>query len=111
MTSRAPAGPTIHPGEILQEEFLTPHHVSRARLARATGLPYGRLRRLSHGQGRITAETALLLGRVFRTTPEFWLALQAHYDLGWAQANISPDRVARARTLGTRLQQEQRRRG
>jgi plasmid maintenance system antidote protein VapI len=62
------------------------------------------------GRSRITAEAALLLGRVFRTTPQFWLNLQAHHDLTRAQATIDPTRVARAWALGRRLQRAQRRR-
>lgn len=100
----------IHPGEILQEEFLNPHGLSRARLARATGLSYGRLSRLARGHGRISGEIAVLLARVFRTTPEFWLNLQAHYDLARAQATMAPAQVAGARALRRRLQRARRRR-
>ena len=106
--NRGNSGP-IHPGEILQEEFLGPHGLSRAQLARATGLSYSRLSRLARGRGRINGSVALLLGRVFRTTPGFWLNLQAHYDLARAQVTIAPTQVARARALARRLQRLQRR--
>ena len=110
MTGPRGTGDPIHPGEILRAEFLSPHRLSRARLARATGLSYGRLARLVRGHGRISGEAALLLGRVFRTTPEFWLNLQAHYDLARAQAKASPARVAGAKAFGVRLQRARRRR-
>jgi len=71
MTGSRGAGDPIHPGEILQTEFLGPHGLSLVRLARATGLSSGRLVRLIRGRSRISGEVALLLGRVFRTAPEF----------------------------------------
>jgi addiction module HigA family antidote len=106
--SRGDSDP-IHPGEILQAEFLAPHGLSRARLARATGLSYSRLARLARGRGRISGEVALLLARVFRTTPQFWLNLQAHYDLARAQAQLAPAQVVRAKAFGDRLQRARRR--
>lgn len=109
MTPPNVASLPIHPGEILAAEFLAPHGLSRARLARTTGLSYGRLTRLARGRGRLDAEAALLLGRVFRTTPEFWLALQAHYDLERAQAQLTPAQIARAQAFGARLRRAHRR--
>ncbi|MGF1593083.1 MAG: HigA family addiction module antitoxin [Kiloniellaceae bacterium] len=103
MTGPWGAGDPIHPGEILQTEFLGPHGLSKTRLARATGLSSSRLARLTRGRGRIGGEVAFLLGRAFHTTPEFWLNLQAHYDLERAQATIAPAPVAHARTLGRQL--------
>lgn len=110
MTGPRGKGDPIHPGEILQAEFLGPHRLNRARVARATGLSYGWLTRLAQGRGRISGEAALLLARVFRSEPEFWLNLQAHYDLERAQARLAPAKVARARAFGTWLQRARRRR-
>jgi addiction module HigA family antidote len=71
----------IHPGEILREEFLRPLGVSAAELARAVRVPANRVTRLLNGQAAVTPDTALRLARALRTTPEFWLALQARFDL------------------------------
>ena len=95
MTLERSGSAPIHPGEVLEAEFLIPHGLSRARLARAMGLSYGRLTRLSQGRTRIGGEAALLLARIFQTTPEFWLNLQAHCDL--ARASAAHIRAGRAR--------------
>jgi len=71
----------IHPGEILKEEFLGPLELSAAELARAIHVPPNRVTRLINGQAAVTPDTALRLGRAFRTTPEFWLNLQMRFDL------------------------------
>ena len=71
----------IHPGEILMEEFLEPLEVSQNRLAIAIGVPPRRINEIVHGKRRITADTALRLGRYFGTTDRFWLNLQTRYDL------------------------------
>lgn len=73
--------PSIHPGEILREEFLDPLGITPYALARDTGIDKGNLSRILHGKSSITAETALRLGKYFGTGPESWINLQAHYDL------------------------------
>jgi antitoxin HigA-1 len=73
--------PPVHPGEILQEEFLGPLAVSQYRLARELGVPPRRINEIVHGQRRITAGTALRLARYFGTSERFWMNLQARYDL------------------------------
>jgi addiction module HigA family antidote len=73
--------PPIHPGEILLEEFLKPMGVTQYRLAKDTSVDPRRINEIVHGSRAITADTALRLGRFFGTSPEFWLNLQAHYDL------------------------------
>jgi len=73
--------PLIHPGEILLEEFLKPMGVTQYRLAKDTSVDPRRINEIVHGSRAITADTALRLGRYFGTSPEFWLNLQAHYDL------------------------------
>ena len=75
----------IHPGEILQEEFLRPCGNSQHRLALDLHIPATRIGDIVHGRRGITADTAIRLGIYFRTGPEFWLNLQANYDLGVAQ--------------------------
>jgi len=85
----------IHPGEVLKEEFLTPLGISQYRLAKDISVPPRRINEIVHGQRCITADTALRLGRFFGVSPQFWLNLQAHYDL----AQVA-DRI------GDRLDQE-----
>lgn len=71
----------ISPGEILHEEFLEPLELSAAALARALHVPANRITALINGQRGVSADTALRLARYFGTTPEFWIRLQAEYDL------------------------------
>src|SRR6202453_2021472 len=71
----------VHPGEILLEEFLQPLNVSQYLLAKQIGVPARRINEIVHGQRRISADTALRLGRFFGTSERFWLNLQARYDL------------------------------
>jgi len=87
--------PPIHPGEILRDDFLTPMGISQYRLSRDISVPPRRINEIVHGTRSITADTALRLGRYFGVSPQFWLNLQAHYDLDQEQ-----DR------LGDRLEQE-----
>jgi addiction module HigA family antidote len=83
--------PPVHPGEILQEEFLAPLGVSQYRLAKAVDVPARRINEIVHGQRRITADTALRLSRYFGTSKRFWLNLQARYDL-----EVEKDRLGAA---------------
>jgi addiction module HigA family antidote len=71
----------VHPGEILQEEFLRPLAVSQYQLAKEIGVPARRINEIVHGQRRISADTALRLARFFGTSERFWINLQARYDL------------------------------
>jgi addiction module HigA family antidote len=73
--------PSIHPGEILMEEFLVPMGISQYRLSHDISVPPRRINEIVHGIRRITADTALRLGRYFNVSPLFWLNLQAHFDL------------------------------
>ncbi len=71
----------IHPGEILNEEFLIPLKISAYRLAKETFIPQTRISEILKGNRRITADTALRLSRFFENSPKFWLELQNDYDL------------------------------
>lgn len=95
MTMPSAKGP-IHPGEILREEFLIPLGVSANSLAIQLDIPVNRLSEIIRGRRGITGETAILLGRVFGTTPEFWLNLQNRHDLEIAHAGLSKERMRRA---------------
>lgn len=71
----------IHPGEVLQEEFLVPLHITAYRLARDAGIPQTRISEIVKGNRRITADTALRFSQYFGTSPKFWLGLQDDFDL------------------------------
>ena len=71
----------IHPGEVLQEEFLVPFEISAYRLAKDIGIPQTRVSEILKGNRRITADTALRLARYFGNSAKFWLGLQDDFDL------------------------------
>ncbi len=71
----------ITPGEILLEEFLKPMEISQTQLAKDLNVPPNRISQIINGKREITADTALRLGRYFNIEPEFWLNLQARYNM------------------------------
>jgi antitoxin HigA-1 len=71
----------VHPGEVLHEEFLKPLGLSQNRLALDIGVPARRINEIVLRKRRVSADTALRLGRYFDTTPQFWLGLQTDYDV------------------------------
>jgi len=73
--------PNIHPGEILQEEFLLPLNITPYRLAKETNIPQTRISEIIKGNRRITADTALRLSKYFGNTAKFWLGLQDDFDI------------------------------
>jgi len=75
----------VHPGEILLEEFLKPLCMSQVELAGKMRVPIQRVNTIINGKRAMTAETAILLSRVLKTTSEFWMNLQVTYDLYKAQ--------------------------
>jgi len=85
----------VHPGEVLLEEFLKPMDLSQNKLALGIGVPARRINEIVLRKRSVTADTALRLARYFGTSAEFWLGLQAQYDL-----DIT------AETLGDRLDKE-----
>ncbi len=80
--------PPAHPGEILRQDFLAPMGVSVYALANAIKVPRSRINDIVLARRAITADTALRLARYFATTPEFWINLQAHYDLEVAKPTL-----------------------
>jgi antitoxin HigA-1 len=80
--------PPVHPGEILRDEFLTPMGISVYELAKALNVPRSRTNDIVLGRRAITADTAIRLGRYFGVSPEFWINLQAHYDLDVANRTV-----------------------
>ena len=77
-----------HPGEILLEEFLKPKKMTQVELAKTIKVPVQRINTLICGKRNVSPETAILLSRVFETTPAFWMNLQAHFDLYLAEARM-----------------------
>jgi addiction module HigA family antidote len=71
----------IHPGEILQEEFLIPLEISAYKLSKDTGIPQPRISAIIKGKRRITADTALRLSKYFGNSAKFWLGLQDDFDI------------------------------
>ncbi len=71
----------VHPGEILQKEFLEPLGITAYRLAKAVGVQQTRISLILKEQRGISADTALRFSKFFGTTPEFWMNLQKEYDL------------------------------
>jgi len=74
-------GPAISPGEMLLEEFLKPMAIGQVEAARRLGISLNRLNEIVLGKRGITADTALRLGRLLKTSPQFWMRLQADWDL------------------------------
>jgi addiction module HigA family antidote len=72
---------TTHPGEVLQAEFLTPMGITQSALARHIGVHHFVVCNLVHGKRNVTPRIALKLARALGTTPEFWMGLQADYDV------------------------------
>ena len=85
----------IHPGEILLEEFLRPMAISQNQLARDIGVPPRRINEIVLGKRAVTADTALRLARYFGVSDEFWMGIQADFDLEETR-----------RKLGDRLERE-----
>ena len=91
--------PPITPGEILVEEFLKPLEISQARLARDIGVPPNRISQIINGKREITADSALRLGAYFNIEPEFWLNLQARYNLKLAKQHFGKQIAAQIKSL------------
>ncbi len=78
----------VHPGEVLLEEFIVPMNLSQNAVARAISVPPRRINEIVLGKRAITADTALRLARYFGTSEQFWMGLQADYDLEEARKGI-----------------------
>jgi len=80
--------PPIHPGEILQLEFIGPMNLSQNGLARDLHVPTRRINEIVLKKRSVTADTALRLARYFKNSPQFWLGLQMDYDLDLAEDKV-----------------------
>ncbi|KMP11940.1 hypothetical protein UZ36_02545 [Candidatus Nitromaritima sp. SCGC AAA799-C22] len=78
----------LHPGEVLQEEFLLPLEISQYRLARDISVSPRRINEIVHCKRAVTADTALRLGKYFKMSPQFWLGLQMDFELDTAQDEL-----------------------
>jgi antitoxin HigA-1 len=79
-------GPSVHPGEVLLKEFLKPLEMTQATAAHRLGMSTVRLNEIVRGKRGVTADTALRLAQLFKTTPQFWMHMQANFDLKAARA-------------------------
>lgn len=81
----------MHPGEVLREEFLIPLKLTPYAVAKSCGVPRTRIERIAREELGVSADTALRLGKFFRTSADFWLNLQRDYDLLVAQKEIGKE--------------------
>lgn len=79
----------VHPGEVLLEEFIIPRKISQMELARKIKVPIQRVNTLINGKRDMSPETAILLARFLKTSPEFWMNLQTQRDLAIAQHKMA----------------------
>lgn len=83
-----------HPGEILREEFLAGLGIPQTELATKLGIPVQRINEIANGKRGITPDTAWLFAAAFGTTPEFWMNLQAAYDLARSRPSRAVPRLS-----------------
>src|SRR5437762_12883457 len=82
-----------HSGEVLREEYLVPLGLSARALAKSLGVPANRITEIMRGERDVSADTAIRLGRYFKTDPRFWLNLQAAHDISKAQTENDYSKV------------------
>jgi addiction module HigA family antidote len=83
--------PPMHPGEVLREEFMRPLGVSAGRIAKACGVPRTRIERIAGEKMGISGDTAARLSRFFGTSPEFWMNLQARFELATVEREFDAE--------------------
>jgi len=93
----------VHPGEILLEQFLKPLAMSQNKLALEISVPPRRINEIVKGRRRVTADTAMRLARFFRMTPEYWMGLQADYDLDVARDELEERIESEVRPCASRV--------
>ena len=93
----------VHPGEILLEQFLKPLAMSQSKLAIEISVPPRRINEIVKGRRRVTADTAMRLARFFRMTPEYWMGLQADYDLDVARDELKERIESEVRPCASRV--------
>ena len=85
----------VTPGEMLKQEFLAEFGLTQSQLAKAIAISPNRITEIVNNRRRISADTALRLGLYFGNSAEFWMNLQAHYDLKVARRNLRPEDAKR----------------
>jgi len=88
----------IHPGEVLLKDFIEGFGITQNKVAVAIGVPPRRINEIVHGKREITADTAARLARYFGTTPQFWLNLQATYELDMVE-DLKGEQIAAIQPL------------
>ena len=83
------ATPPIHPGEMLRTEFMEPLGLTPGKIAKAIGVPRTRIERLVREETALSADTAIRLGRYFKTSERFWLNLQKSYEADVVHADAA----------------------
>ncbi|WP_308606411.1 HigA family addiction module antitoxin [uncultured Corynebacterium sp.] len=91
--------PPIHPGEVLNEDFIEAFGITQHKLVVEIGIPPRRINEIVHGKRGITADTALRLGKYFGIEPQYWLNLQSRYELEVAEDAVA-DEIDGIRPLG-----------
>ncbi|MBF0388136.1 MAG: HigA family addiction module antidote protein [Candidatus Omnitrophica bacterium] len=84
----------VHPGDVLNEDFLKPLALSQNQIARDIHVPPRRINEIILKKRRVTADTALRLAKYFKTSPQFWMNLQSSYDLDIENEEVG-DRIAK----------------
>ena len=93
----------VHPGEILREDVLAPLGMSARQFALALGVPANRVSQILASDRAVTADTALRIARLLGGTPEFWLRLQARYDLKTQQSVAGAKITRQVRPLSRKV--------
>lgn len=95
----------IHPGEVLQEEFLIPMKISAYRLSKDIDIPRTRVSEIIKGRRRLTADTCLRLSKYFGNSAQFWMGLQSEYDIEEAQnrLKIPLERIRRTNVKSVKI--------
>jgi addiction module HigA family antidote len=94
--------PPIHPGKILQDEFMVPLQLSANKLSQLLSVPANRITQIINGQRSISADTAYRLAKCFGTSVELWMGLQSDYELELARYERVPEKVEKeVRTLAS----------
>lgn len=83
----------IHPGEVLQMDFLEPMNITAYKLAKETFLDQTRISEIIRGKRAISIDTALRFSKYFGTSPEFWINIQTQYDLETKKDEIEPELI------------------
>ena len=91
--------PPIHPGEVLNEDFIEAFGITQHQLAVEIGVPLRKINEIVHGKRGITADTALRIGKYFGIEPQYWLNLQSRYELEVAEDAVA-DEIDGIRPLG-----------